>query len=1186
MRTIMGLKNFFVNNISQYNYSSAGISYISIKVDGKSLKLLIDTGAGVSVLKALSLGNNNNVKKTHVKLNGVAGRISVLGKVHSTLDFGKNIRIKNYFYVVPNFECQVDGILGLDFIKALGVKLDYERATMSFKYQDKTLEFGLAGIAEYSSVPARCEKIMWINHFGCEDCVILPQQACDGVFVGGAVVRPRKGKIPVKVLNINEKEVSLKNFAPLLRKVEEFNILNFEDVKQQDPDRVTQLLNLIDLNHLPGIERQAVQGLIAKYADIFHLPGDKLNICNVYEQHIRTKVDSSPVYVKPYRVPFSQKAEIRNQIQEMLDNDIIEPASSEWSSPILMVPKKTKQGEPQKWRLVVDYRKLNLQLIDEKFPLPNITDIFDSLAGAIYFSHLDLAQGYYQVGLDSESRKVTGFSTPDGQFQMKRLPMGLKISPSAFSRVMSIAMAGLSFSKCFIYLDDLIVFGKNMQHHNDNLNDIFMRLRKTNLKLNGSKCQFMKTELNYLGHKIVNGGILPDEDKVKAIMNHPTPKTGDEVKRFVAFVNYYRTHINKFAYLTIPLNRLTKKGVMFNWTEECDKAFHEIKKILSTAPLLEFPNFAPNNIFRLTTDASGYAVGAILSNGNGKPVSYASRALNKAERNYATIEKELLAIVWAVQHFRPYVFGRYFEVFTDHKPLESLFKMKCLNSRLAKFRLILNEYDFDVVFIKGIDNAGADCLSRINFQDIKNVTINAVTRSMKKEVENKPVEVLKREGTVIHFGKTIKKKNLPLISNFCHHDWEYNTIFVRQNHELDLVSTVFSLVEFFKNNKIKEVTVTSDDDCTPLMDAFVRRIKQFSELNKIYVLKGVEPVNDLRRRTIILNDYHLLPTGGHSGITKMVKNIKKRYTWTGLEKTVTDFVNKCQACQKSKIFKHIKSDLAITTTADQSFQKIYLDLVGPLPRDNSPYVYILTIQCELTKLVETVLLPDKSSETVARAFVDSFILRYGTPRCIATDQGKEFVSKLFQDVCEILEINHRTAAPYHPESIGALENTHKHLHNFLRIMVNERKSNWSEWVKYWTFSFNNSIHQSTGFTPHELVYGRICNIPTNEGRHLACKNYGDYPNELKKRLELAISSAKGNLNAAKEKIRTNFRGSALNNYQIGKKILLRNRARNSKLSNNYDNPGTIIHMELPNIVVKLENGSERKVHVNNTKLIE
>lgn len=463
MRTIMVLKNFFVNNISQYNYTSSGISYISVRVDGKPLKLLVDTGAGVSVIKAFCLGENKSIKKTSVKLNGVSGKICVLGKVHSTLDFGKNIKIRNNFFVVPNFECQVDGILGMDFIRALGAKLDYEKATISFKYQDKTLEFGLAGLAKYCSVPARCEKIMWIDHNGSEDCVVLPQEVCNGVFIGGAVVRPRKGKIPVKVLNINEKEVSLKNVAPVLRKLEEFNIVNFEKVKERDTDRVTQLLNTVDLDHLPCKEKQSLQGLIAKYADIFHLPGDKLETCNVYNQHIQTKVDSSPVYVKPYRVPFSQKAEIQKQIHEMLDNDIIEPASSEWSSPILMVPKKTKAGEPQKWRLVVDYRKLNLQLVDNKFPLPNITDIFDSLAGAIYFTHLDLAQGYYQVGLDPESRRVTGFSTPCGQFQMKKLPMGLKISPSAFTRVMSIAMAGLSFSKCFIYLDDLIVFGRNMR---------------------------------------------------------------------------------------------------------------------------------------------------------------------------------------------------------------------------------------------------------------------------------------------------------------------------------------------------------------------------------------------------------------------------------------------------------------------------------------------------------------------------------------------------------------------------------------------------------------------------------------------------------------------------------------------------------------------------------------------------
>lgn len=230
----------------------------------------------------------------------------------------------------------------------------------------------------------------------------------------------------------------------------------------------------------------------------------------------------------------------------MLKDDIIEETQSEWSSPILLVPKKSDNTN-KKWRLVIDYRKLNEIIQDDKFPLPNITDILESLSGAVYFSHLDLSQSYYQVTLSPESRKLTAFTTNTGQYQMKRMPMGLKTSPSSFSRAMTIAMSGLNYEKCFIYLDDLVIFGRNLESHNKNLINVFERLRKVNLKLNPNKCNFLKQELLYLGHTVSAKGILPDKNKIKIVENYPKPKNTDEVKRFVAFCNYYRKFIKKFA---------------------------------------------------------------------------------------------------------------------------------------------------------------------------------------------------------------------------------------------------------------------------------------------------------------------------------------------------------------------------------------------------------------------------------------------------------------------------------------------------------------------------------------------------------------------------------------------------------------------------------------------------------------
>lgn len=255
---------------------------------------------------------------------------------------------------------------------------------------------------------------------------------------------------------------------------------------------------------------------------------------------------------------------------------------------------------------MIDYRKLNNVFEDDKFPLPNIADIIDSLAGAKYFSHLDLSKGYYQFALQPEDRHLTAFSTPTGQFQMPRLPMGLKTSPSSFSQLMTVAMSGLNLYKCLIYLDDIIIFGKTLQEHNEKFILVFQRLRSVNLKLNPTKCNFLKEELLYLGHYISAEGIKPDPAKIKAVKTWPIPSNADEVKRFVAFANYYRKHIKNFAQFCTPLKKLTRKGVTFLWNEKCKKSFEDLRQCFINPPILDYPDFNESNVFNLYTDASGY----------------------------------------------------------------------------------------------------------------------------------------------------------------------------------------------------------------------------------------------------------------------------------------------------------------------------------------------------------------------------------------------------------------------------------------------------------------------------------------------------------------------------------------------------------------------------------------------------
>lgn len=293
----------------------------------------------------------------------------------------------------------------------------------------------------------------------------------------------------------------------------------------------------------------------------------------------------------------------------MLRDDIIEPTASEWFSPLLLVPKRSDGLGNQIWKLVVDYRLVNKTLQEDKFPLPNITEILDSLGGCVYFTHLDLAQGYYQLEIDELSRPVTAFTVPSGQYQMKRLPMGLKISPAAFSRMMTVAMSGLNLSRCFTYLDDLIVFGRNLLDHNQNLFAVLNRIKEVNLKLNVNKCQFLKKSIVYLGLTISEKVILADPSKIEVIKLFPRPCRVEEVKRFVAKVNYYRNHIDNFAAIAKPLNNLTRNDVPFLWGDACDEAFLELKARISSPPVLDFPDFSENYVFQLTTDASGTAIG-------------------------------------------------------------------------------------------------------------------------------------------------------------------------------------------------------------------------------------------------------------------------------------------------------------------------------------------------------------------------------------------------------------------------------------------------------------------------------------------------------------------------------------------------------------------------------------------------
>lgn len=289
----------------------------------------------------------------------------------------------------------------------------------------------------------------------------------------------------------------------------------------------------------------------------------------------------------------------------------------------------------KKWRLVIDYRKLNDVTIGDVYPLPNINDILDQLGHSRYFSKLDLFAGYHQIAMNENDQAKTAFSAPYGHFEYTRMPFGLKTAPATFQRMMNVILTGIQGIKCFVYQDDIIIYGKSIQDHNLKLTSVLEIIRKANLKLQPAKCEFLRREINYLGHVITENGIKPDPQKVQCVVNYPTAKSINNIQSFLGLANYYRKFIKNFSDISKPLNKLLKKGVKFNWDENCQNAFLILKDKITSSPILQYPDFTKP--FIITTDASNYAIGAILSQGeigSDLPISFASRSLNSAETNY------------------------------------------------------------------------------------------------------------------------------------------------------------------------------------------------------------------------------------------------------------------------------------------------------------------------------------------------------------------------------------------------------------------------------------------------------------------------------------------------------------------------------------------------------------------------
>lgn len=432
-----------------------------------------------------------------------------------------------------------------------------------------------------------------------------------------------------------------------------------------------------------------------------------LGCTNLVEHEIIT--DSMPIKQRYYPVSPMVQKQIDLELNNMLEQDIVEPSRSSWSSPVLLVTKKDGT-----YRFVVDYRQLNKVIKKDAYPLPYVSAILDRLRNARFLSSLDIKSAYWQVPMKESSRELTAFTVPGrGLFHFKKMPFGLTNAPATWQRLLDQVLGADLEPHVFCYLDDIIVVSQDFETHIELLNKIFDRLEAANLTVSFDKCHLCRSELKYLGYIINKSGLQVDPFKVEAILQIPTPQNITEVRRLIGMASWYRRFIPNFSIIIVPLTNLLHKSTKWNWNNECDDAFQKIKERLVSAPLLRCPDYTKP--FSVQCDASSFGLGAVLTqniDGEEHVICFLSRSLTKQERNYTTTERECLAVLFAVEKLRMYLEGVHFTVITDHHSLTWLHKLKDPVGRLARWAVRLQQFDFNIVHRKGRENVVPDALSR------------------------------------------------------------------------------------------------------------------------------------------------------------------------------------------------------------------------------------------------------------------------------------------------------------------------------------------------------------------------------------------------------------------------------------------------------------------------------------------
>ena len=978
-------------------------------------------------------------------------------------------------------------------------------------------------------------------------------------------------------------------------------------------------------------QRQALAGLLVKYKDTFSKDEWDIGLTDLAEHPIKTG-DASPVKQRPRRVPLAHADEERKAIEDLLKKGVIQKSSSPWSSPIVLVKKKSGAIRP-----CVDYRRVNSLVKPDGFPLPRIQDCLDAVAGSSLFSSFDLTSGYFQIPLKKEDIPKSAFCCKFGQFEMTRMPFGLNNAASTFQRTMELALQGLQWITCLVYIDDIIVYAENFDQHISRVDEVLNRIKSAGLKLKPEKCNMLQTEVVFLGHVVSKDGVRPDPTNIAKVVQWPVPQNAKQVKQFVATGSYYRKFVKNFAKIVRPLTELTKKGKEFVWDEACEHAFLHIKKCLISTDIMGYPMNEAGQFF-LDVDASGVGIGGVLAQeqeGRERVIAYASRAMNKAEKNYCITEKELLAVVYFIQYFRQYLLGRKFIVRTDHQALVWLFKLKEPSGKIARWIEILAPYDFIIEYRPGTKQGHCDALSRCEAPR----DCNCDDVDMSEPLKCGPCQKCIKRGQAMLLEW--KDYPAPALENIGPATGEAGEEDIRAVHEEPQPSTSKTPMPSSQNSVIQKgwldictpemmsAEQKKDPDLASVIDSLERserptnnELVDRSPATRHYVLvweslslqdgvlyrtfRGKDEMNASMQlvvpselRSKVMHQMHDSLTAGHMGVKKTKARTAQHYYWYNMREDIALYVKSCDTCAADK--KPNKSPRAPLgrVAAGAPWDVLAIDYTGPFPISKQGNRYILVLTDHFTKYVEVIPVPNQTAEDCASRIMNDIIARWGTPVTIHSDQGTTFESRVFKELCRILQVKKTRTSARNPQCNGQVERFNRTLVKMVKAYLVGEQDEWDLHLGLLAGAYRATPNEATKLTPNLMTIGREVRLPADlifGYRDVLTKDppsNSEYVQMIRSKMDFAHRVARKHLSAKAKRSKEYYdHRQIVHAYQVGDLVWCLHETRKvgvmPKLEKAYDGPYPVKEKRSElNFVIQINNkGQDRLVHHNKLKPYE